>query len=67
VIEIKRLYRSRSKVIGGVCSGLGKYLDIDPVVVRLIAALGLLFTCCTIFFVYIIAWLIIPEEPVGVE
>lgn len=64
---MKRLYRSQSKVIGGVCSGLAKYLDIDPVVVRLIAALGLFFTCFTIFPVYIIAWLIIPEEPIGIE
>jgi phage shock protein C len=64
---MKRLYRSRSKVIGGVCSGLAKYFNIDPVVVRLIAALGLFFTACTIFPVYIIAWLIIPEEPAGIE
>jgi phage shock protein C len=64
---MKRLYRSRSKVIGGVCGGLAKYFNIDPVVVRLIAALGLFFTVCTIFPVYIIAWLIIPEEPAGIE
>jgi Putative stress-responsive transcriptional regulator len=60
---MKHLYRSKQKVIGGVCGGLANYLDVDPVVVRLVAALGLLFTCFTILVAYFIAWLIIPEEP----
>jgi len=34
-IEQKRLYRSREdKVLAGVCGGLGEYLDIDPVLIR---------------------------------
>ncbi len=61
---MKRLYRSKSKVIGGVCGGLAEYLDIDPVVVRLIAALALFFTCFTSFFAYFIAWIIIPENTI---
>ena len=33
----KRLYRSKKdKVIGGVCGGLGGYLNIDPVVIRVV-------------------------------
>jgi phage shock protein C len=64
---MKKLYRSRARVIAGVCGGLARYLELDPVVVRLIAALALFFTCCTMFFVYLIAWLIIPEEPAATE
>ena len=30
----ERLYRSRNRVIGGVSAGLGEYLNIDPVIVR---------------------------------
>ena len=39
----KKLYRNTSnKMIGGVCSGIADYFNIDPTLVRLIA-LGLLF------------------------
>jgi len=59
----KRLYRSRSdRVIAGVCSGLGKYLDVDPVIIRLIWAATILLAGAGIFL-YIVAWIIIPEEP----
>ncbi|PWR71374.1 PspC domain-containing protein [Methanospirillum lacunae] len=59
----KRIYRSRNdKILGGVCSGIGQYLDIDPVIIRLIALL-LLFTCGTGILIYICAWILIPLEP----
>ncbi len=59
----ERLYRSRTnKVIGGVAGGLGEYLNIDPVLIRvlfviitLINGLGLL--------LYIILWIVVQEEP----
>ena len=44
---MKRLYRSKERQIGGVCGGVAKYLDLDPVVVRLVAALTTIFFCCT--------------------
>lgn len=58
----KRLYRSRSdRVLGGVCAGLGVYLGIDPVIVRvffvalaLAQGLGVLF--------YLLLWIIVPAE-----
>ena len=60
----KKLLRSRkNKVIAGVCSGIGKYFDVDPVVIRL---LWVVLTIFSGFFMgilaYIIAWIIIPEE-----
>lgn len=58
----KRLTRNRTdKRIAGVCGGLARYFDIDPVVVRLIALI-LLVVFGSGFLVYLICWIIIPEE-----
>jgi len=60
----KRLYRSRDdRMIGGVCAGLGKYLNFDPTVVRLIFVLGAFFGLGSLVVVYLILLLVIPEEP----
>jgi phage shock protein C len=60
--NIKRLYRSNvDKVIGGVCGGLGEYLEVDPVILRIIwTVLGLVGIG---IIAYIIAWIIIPRNP----
>lgn len=57
----KRLYRDiDNKILGGVCSGLGWYLSIDPVWVRVITV-GLAFLSgSTLALIYIILWIIIP-------
>ena len=47
------------KVIGGVCSGVGHYFDIDPVIVRIIMV-ALFFTFGVGFIAYLIAWMVIP-------
>ena len=57
-----KLYRSRTdRMLGGVAGGLGRYLNVDPVLIRL-AFVALLFAGIG-FFIYIIAWIIVPEEP----
>lgn len=59
----KLLRRSMSdKMLAGVCSGLGNYLEIDPVVIRLVWSLATLFSMGTGILVYIVAWIVIPEE-----
>ena len=59
----KKLYRSRkSRVLCGVCGGIGEYLNIDPTLVRLLAVL--LGCSGTGILVYIIAAIIIPDSPV---
>lgn len=50
----------RNRVIGGVCGGLGRYADVDPIVFR-IAFLALLIPGGFGLIVYIIAWIAIPE------
>jgi phage shock protein C len=38
----KKLYRSsRGKVIAGVCTGLGEYFEIDPVLIRALFIIAL--------------------------
>lgn len=71
VTEIRRVRRSRQdRVIGGVCGGLGRYLGVDPVLLR-IAAVALALSGGLGVLAYIIAWIVIPEdngdEPVRVE
>jgi phage shock protein PspC (stress-responsive transcriptional regulator) len=58
----KRLYRSKTqRIIAGVCGGFGDYLNLDPVIIRL---LWVIFTLAggAGLLVYIIAWIIIPEN-----
>lgn len=56
----RRLYRNPGdKILGGVCSGVANYFDIDPVIVRLIFAI-LFLTAGIGLVAYIIAWVIIP-------
>jgi phage shock protein C len=60
---MKRLYRSRTnKIIAGVCGGIAEYTNIDPTVVRLLWLLVSLIWGAGIV-AYIIALIIIPEEP----
>lgn len=58
----EHLFRSRdARMVGGVCAGLGSYLRMDPILVRiffvmltLADGLGML--------LYLVLWLIIPVE-----
>ena len=59
----KKLYRSRTdKKLCGVCGGLAKYLNMDATIIRLIVVL-LTLAGCSGLLIYIIAALVIPEEP----
>jgi phage shock protein PspC (stress-responsive transcriptional regulator) len=57
----RKLFRNPDdKLVGGVCSGIAAYFDIDSVWIRLAWAL-LFFLGGTGFFLYIILWIIVPE------
>jgi len=61
----KRLYRSRiDKQWGGVCAGLGKYFTTDPTWFRIAFILLTLAGGGGGLVLYLIAWIIVPEEPV---
>jgi phage shock protein PspC (stress-responsive transcriptional regulator) len=58
----RRLLRSRSdRVIGGVCGGLGRYFDVDPIIFR-IGAVVLAFIGGAGILAYLAALLLIPSE-----
>jgi phage shock protein PspC (stress-responsive transcriptional regulator) len=58
----KRLYRNENdKVLGGVCSGLANYFNLDVVVVRVIFAI-LFFAFGFGFLPYIIMWVAVPSS-----
>ena len=63
---MKRLYRSKKdRMLGGVCAGLGEHFDIDPTVIRLVWAVITVISIGTGVLVYILAWILIPEETSG--
>lgn len=63
----KRLYKSNNeKVLVGVCGGIAEYFDIDPTLVRLLWVILLMMGGSGIL-AYIIAAIIIPNEPECIE
>ncbi|MBG0784133.1 MAG: PspC domain-containing protein [Anaerolineaceae bacterium] len=61
--EPRKLYRIPEKgMIGGVCAGLGEYLNADPTLIRLLFVL-LLLAGTSGGWVYFIMWLVIPVKP----
>jgi phage shock protein C len=60
---VKKLYRSKkNRKIAGVCGGIAEYFGIDPIIVRLIALI-LVLSAGGGLIAYIIAWIVVPEEP----
>ncbi len=60
----KRLYRSRSeRMIAGVCGGIAAYFGVDPTLVRILALATFLIPGSGVI-AYLIAWVIVPEEPI---
>lgn len=61
--EPKKLYRSKSnRFIAGVCGGLGDFFNVDPTWIRILFVLFLLAAGSTLL-VYLIMWLVVPEQP----
>ena len=59
---MKRLTKSRNKMISGVCAGVAEYFNIDPTIARLAFAALVIFGGTGIV-IYIIAAIILPEAP----
>ncbi len=54
--------RSRqNRILGGVASGLAEYLSIEPIVIRVLFVVSVLFSGIGILL-YIIMWMVFPEE-----
>ncbi len=58
-----RLLRTRDRILGGVCGGLAKWLGWDVTIVRIAYILiSILSAAFPGTIVYIILWVIMPEE-----
>lgn len=59
---MRRLYKSTTnKMICGVCGGIAEYFNMDPSIVRLIAAL-IVIMAGTGLLVYIILAIVLPND-----
>lgn len=59
-----RLYRSREdRWLGGVLGGLGAYLGIDPLLLRVAAIVLTVLGAGVLIPAYIVMWIVVPEEP----
>lgn len=52
---------STDRIFGGVCGGLGRYWNVDPVVLRVVFGVSLLLGGFGLF-AYLAMWLLIPDE-----
>ena len=58
-----KLLRSRDKILGGVCGGIAKWLGWDVTIVRIAYVfISILSAAFPGTIVYIILWIIMPEE-----
>ena len=63
-MDDKRFFRSRDRILGGVCAGLAEGLRIDPLWIRLLFVL-LVFLQGLGVFLYVVLWLVLPERLEG--
>lgn len=57
----KRLYRSESnRILGGVCGGLGEYLGIDPMFIRIFFILWTVLGEFSVL-IYLVLWVVVPS------
>ena len=60
------LERSNDKMLGGVCAGLAKSVKINPILLRVLTVMAVLFTGLfiggAIILAYLLGWIIIPNE-----
>ena len=59
----RRLTRSRDAMVGGVASGVANWIGTDPALVRIAWALLVPLTAGAALLAYIVAWIVVPEEP----
>ena len=59
----KQLIRPREgRMIAGVCAGIGQFFGIDANIVRIVFTLLIVLSAGAAALVYLVAWVIVPEE-----
>lgn len=60
--KIKKLYRDGdNRLLGGVSSGIGAYINMDTSLVRILFVVLTFLTSATFILVYLLLWIIIPK------
>ncbi|SDI44558.1 PspC domain-containing protein [Natribacillus halophilus] len=60
---MKKLVRSsRNRIITGVCGGIGKHFNIDPIIIRTIAVISLFISMGVTVLVYLVLTMLVPSE-----
>jgi phage shock protein PspC (stress-responsive transcriptional regulator) len=63
----RRMYRDPdNRIIGGVCSGLAMYWNLDPTLVRVIFVVLTIFGMAGII-IYLILWIVLPEAQTAAQ
>jgi phage shock protein PspC (stress-responsive transcriptional regulator) len=58
----RKLYRDPDdRVLGGVCSGLGAFFNLDPIIIRLIFVLLVFLGAGSSIIIYLILWIVVPK------
>jgi phage shock protein PspC (stress-responsive transcriptional regulator) len=63
IMSEKRLYKSRNKMLCGVCGGVAEYFSVDPTLIRLAVVFLSVAGVGSGLLAYIIAAIIMPEKP----
>jgi len=63
VVPLRRLRRDR--VIAGVLAGFARHYDLDVALLRIVYAVATVFTAFFGVVVYLMCWIVIPEEDEG--
>lgn len=64
----KKLTRSRKeRMIAGVCGGLAEYFGWDVSILRVVYVLATIFTAFAGTIVYIILWIVMPDEDIATD
>ncbi len=64
VAPYKQLRRpTDDRIVAGVCSGIGRYFGVDPVLIRVAFAVTAVLTWGTALLAYPVMWFLMPEEP----
>jgi phage shock protein C len=59
----KKLMRPKEgRMIAGVCAGIGQFFGIDANLIRIVFALLTLLSAGAAALVYLLAWVVVPEE-----
>ena len=59
----KQLIRPRDgRMVAGVCAGIGQFFGIDANIVRIAFAVITVFSAGAAALVYLLAWVVVPEE-----